>query len=188
MPKANALKKGNVVTINNQLYIAKHIEVKTPSARGASTLYKVRYTNLQTKLKLEESYKGDDMIQDVDLERRSVQYLYQEGDVFNFMDKENYNQFALNQDALEGSEKWLAEDLDGIIALIMDGNMISLELPQSIDLEITYTEPFLKGASATSRNKPATLSNGVDVQVPEYLSIGDVVRVNTETGKFMSRA
>jgi len=187
MPKANNLKRGEVVSVNDQLYVVKNIDVKSPSSRGATTLYKVRYANLRTKLKLEQNYKGEDYIQDVDLERRNVQFLYEEDGIFTFMDLENYNQYPLNKEDIEELAKWIQDGLEGIVALLLDGNIISIDLPGNIDMEITYTEPGLKGASATARTKPATLSNGVEVQVPEYLTIGEVIKVNTETGKYMSR-
>ena len=83
---------------------------------------------------------------------------------------------------------WLIDNLEGITALLSDGRIISIELPQSIQMDITDTSPAIKGATVTGRTKSATLSNGVVVQVPEYMEAGERVNVNTETGKFMSRA
>ncbi len=188
MLKASNLKKGNVVSIAQQIYMVKHIDVKTPSARGALTLYKVRLMNVQTGQKLDQSFKGNDMLEDVDLNRRPVQYIFKDGDFYTFMDTEDYNQYTLGQEAIEDQSVWLIDNLEGIVALLNDGRIISIELPQSIQLEITETAPAIKGATATGRTKPATLSNGVVVQVPEYMETGERVKVNTETGKFLSRA
>jgi len=188
MPKANNLKRGDVVSVNEQLYIVKNIDVKSPTARGASTLYKVRYSNLMTKLKLEQTYKSEEMIQDVDLERRSVQFLFKDDGMYTFMDLENYNQYTLGAEDIEEIVQWISDGLEGIMAMLLDGNIIGITPPATVTMEITYTEPGLKGASATARTKPATLTNNVEVQVPEYLSIGEMVKVNTETGKYMSRA
>jgi len=107
--------------------------------------------------------------------------------LYTFMDSENYEQYTLSEDYIEAQVQWLQDGLEGITVLLLNGNPLCIELPAAMDLEITETAPALKGASATNRTKPATLSNGVVVQVPEYLSVGEIVRVNTETGKFMSR-
>jgi elongation factor P len=188
MLKASNLKKGNVVTINQQIYMVKHIDVKTPSARGALTLYKVRLMNVQNGQKLDQSFKGNDALEDVELSRRPVQYIFKDGSLYAFMDTEDYNQYTLGEETLEDQSVWLIDNLEGITALLNDGIIISIELPQSVHLEIAETAPAIKGATATGRNKPATLSNGVVVQVPEYMEAGELVKVNTETGKFMSRA
>jgi elongation factor P len=188
MLKASNLKKGNVVSISQQIYMVKHIDVKTPSARGALTLYKVRLMNIQNGQKLDQSFKGNDMLEEVELSRRPVQYIYKEGDHYTFMDTEDYNQYTLGEETIEDQSIWLIDNLEGITALLNDGKIISIELPQSIQLDITETAPAIKGATATGRTKPATLSNRVVVQVPEYMETGERVKVNTETGKFMSRA
>jgi elongation factor P len=188
MPKASDLKRGNIVEINGSPYVVKHIDVKSPSSRGANTLYKVRFSNVQTKQKLEETYKGEDMLKDVDFMRRPVQYLYKDGEMYTFMDVEDYSQHTLSEDDLEGQLGFLYDGLEDIIAMLIDGNIIGIELPQAVSLEITDTAPAIKGASATSRTKPATLSTGMEVQVPEYLEPGEIIKVNTGTGKFMSRA
>jgi len=188
VPKACNLQKGNVVSINDQIYQVKTIEVHTPSARGANTLYKVRFNNVASGQKLDETYKGNDVFEEVDLERRSASFLYQDQSLYTFMDSENYEQHTLSKDYLEAQVQWLQDGLEGITVLLLNGNPLCIELPAAMELEITETAPALKGASATNRTKPATLSNGVVVQVPEYLAVGEVIRVNTGTGKFMSRA
>jgi len=188
MLKASNLKKGIVVAINQQIYMVRHIDVKTPSARGALTLYKVRLMNVQNGQKLDQSFKGNDMLEDVELNRRPVQYIFKEGSLYTFMDTEDYNQYTLGEETLEDQSVWLIDNLEGITALLSDGSIISIELPQSIQLDITETSPAIKGATVTGRTKSATLSNGIVVQVPEYMETGERVKVNTETGKFMSRA
>lgn len=188
MIKASNLRKGHVVTINEQLYMVKHIDVKTPSARGALTLYKVRLMNIQNGQKLDQSFKGNDSLEDAELSRRPVQFIFKDGNLYTFMDTEDYNQYVLSEETLEDQAVWLTDNLEGITALLSDGKLISIELPQSIQMEITDTSPAIKGATVTGRTKSATLANGVVVQVPEYMETGDIVRVNTETAKFMSRA
>lgn len=188
MPRASELKSGMVVEIDGQPYAVKQVDAKSPSSRGASTLYKVRFNNLKTGQKLDESYKGDDMLKDADCVRVQVQFSYVDGDAYTFMNMEDYSQYTLNKDEIEDSVLYLTEGLEGIFALIMDDAILGIELPQSVVLTITETAPGIKGATATGRTKPAILSAGLEVQVPEYLEPGDDVKVNTTNAKFMSRA
>ncbi len=188
MPKASDLKKGSVVEINDQPYVVMQIDVQNPSARGASTLYKVRFNHARTKQKLEQGFKGDDFLKEVELIKRNVQFSYMDGDDYVFMDNEDYQQFTINGAELADVAGYISESLEGMIALLIDDELLGIELPQTVALTITDTAPAIKGASATSRTKPATLSTGIEIQVPEYLTSGEVIKVNTATGKFMSRA
>lgn len=188
MPKASELKKGMVVEVNDSLYVVKQVEAKSPSSRGAATLYKVRFTQLQSKQKLDESFKGDDFLKDADCARIPLQYSYLDGDTCMFMNMEDYSQYGLNQSDLEGQLEFLTEGLEGIIGLLLDEVLLGIELPQAVSLTITDTAPGIKGATATGRTKPAQLSTGLEVQVPEYLEPGELIKVNTGTGKFISRA
>jgi elongation factor P len=104
------------------------------------------------------------------------------------MNSEDYSQYEINLEEIEDLMVYVTEGLEGLAALIMDGFLLSVELPQSVDLEIIETAPGIKGATAASRTKPATLSTGLEIQVPEYIETGEVIKVNTGTGKFMSRA
>jgi len=188
MPKASDLKTGSVVEIDGGVYIARQIDKRNPSARGASTLYKVRFFNVRSGHKLEQTLKGDDFLKDGDLTRTSVQFSYREGDMITFMDTGNYSQYTLDADALEEQLGYITEDLEGMIAMLVDGEIIGIEVPQTVVLEITETAPGIKGASATARTKPATLSTGLEIQVPEYLETGERIKVNTANAKFLSRA
>jgi elongation factor P len=188
MPKACNLRKGNIIKIKDQPHQVKQIDVQTPSARGANTLYKVRFAAIPGGQKLDQTYKGNDFLEEMELERRPVSYLYRDQDMYNFMDSENYEQYTLSKESLAEQLPWLVDGLEGITALLLDGHILCIELPAAMDLEIQQTAPAIKGATATNRNKPATLTNGQVVQVPEYLEIGEVIRVNTETGTYMSRA
>lgn len=187
MPKASDLKRGMVLEINGQPHAVKQVEAKSPSSRGAATLYKIRFTNLQTGQKLDESYKGDDFLKEADCVKKALQYSFFDGENYVFMDMDDFSQYEQSADDLEGLLGYLTEGLEGIYGLIMDGKLISVELPQAISLEIIETAPGIKGATATGRTKPAKLVTGIEIQVPEYLETGEVVKVNTQTGKFMSR-
>ncbi|RTZ62930.1 MAG: elongation factor P-like protein YeiP [Aquificaceae bacterium] len=187
MPKAGDLKRGMIIDINGIPHAVKTIEAKSPSSRGASTLYKIRYNNLKTSQKLDESYKSDDMLKEADCSRVAVQFSYMDGDNYVFMNTDDYSQYELSAESIESQTGYITDGLEGITALLMDGSILGIELPASIVLQITETAPKLKGATAAGRTKPATLSTGLEIQVPEYLEVDDMVRVNTSTGKFMSR-
>lgn len=186
--KAGDLKRGMVVEINGIPHAVKNVDVKSPSSRGASTLYKIRFTNLKTGQKLDESLKGDDFFKDADLVRAKVQFSYIDGDSYIFMNSEDYTQYNLSREDLDDQVGYLTEGLEGIVALLVDDAPMAIELPSSVQLEIVETAPALKGATASGRTKTARLTTGIEIQVPEYLEPGEVVKVNTETGKFMSRA
>lgn len=188
MAKAAELKRGMVVEINGEPHIVKTIDVKSPSSRGATTLYKIRFNNVRTGQKLDESLKGDDFFKDVDLVRAKVQFSYIDGENYIFMNSEDYSQYALNKDALDDQIDFLTEGLEGIVALLVDDEILGIELPSAVVLEVLETPPAIKGATASSRTKTARLSTGAEIQVPEYLETGELIKVNTETGKFMSRA
>ncbi len=129
MPKASDLKKGSVVEIDGEVYFTRQIEKRNPSARGASTLFKVRFFNVRSGQKLEQTLKGDDFVKDGDLVRRSVQFSYREGDVTTFMDTENYSQYTLDAEAIEEQSCYMTEDLEGMIALLVDGQIVGIEIP-----------------------------------------------------------
>ncbi len=188
MPKASELKKGHVVEINDAPHAVKQVEAKSPSSRGAATLYKIRFTNLKTGQKLDQSYKGDDFLKEADCVRVPLQYSYLDGDTYMFMNADDYSQYGLNSDEIEDQIAYICEGLEGIIGLVMDGALLGIELPQSIAMAVVDTAPGIKGSTAAGRTKPATLTTGLEIQVPEYLEPGEIVKVNTVTGKFMSRA
>jgi elongation factor P len=188
VPKANEFKRGMVVDIDGVPHVIKTVECKSPSSRGASTLYKIRFNNLKTRRKLDESFKADDVLKASDCERVQVQYSYNNGEEYIFMNTEDYSQYPVLAEDLDGMELYLTEGLDGITALLLDELVLSIELPQSVNLEIVETAPGIKGGSASARTKPAILSTGLEVQVPEYLNPGEIIKVNTTNKQFMSRA
>ena len=188
MPKASELKRGMYVEIEGIPHVVKQVESKSPSSRGASTLYKIRFNNLKTGQKLDESYKSDDIVKEADFTRVDVQYSYKDGDNYVFMNMEDYSQYEMHAREVEDCIGYLTEGLEGMSALVMDGECIGVELPSTIIMEVIDTAPAIKGATASSITKPATLVTGKVIQVPEYLETGERVKINTETGKFMSRA
>jgi len=185
---ASDLKKGDVVRIDGDPHIVETVKVQTPSARGAITLYKIRFRDLKTKRKVDQSLRGDDVLAEADFERRPVQYLFGDASGITFMDLRDYSQFTLAKDELEDEWPYLTEGVEGLIAISSEGRVLGLEMPTFINLEIVETRPSVKGGSVTARTKPATLSTGLVVQVPEYMAVGEVIRVDTRTGDYASKA
>ncbi len=186
--KANEIKKGAVIEVEGQKVVIKQMTVQSPSSRSGSTLYKVKGQNVITRQKFERSFKGDENVGEVDFVRRPVQLLYRDAEGCTFMDSESFEQFVVSEESLDEELPYISEGLEGMTALIADGVLLGVDLPATVNLEITECSPGIKGASAAARTKPATLSTGLVVQVPEYLSPGEVIKVNTETGEYMSRA
>lgn len=174
MPRANEIKKGMVLNYNGKLLLVKDIDIQSPTARSAATLYKMRFSDVRTGLKVEERFKGDDIVDTVTLTRRYVDFSYVDGNEYVFMDKEDYTPYTFTKDQIEEELLFMPEGgMPDMQVLTWDGQLLALELPQTVDLEIVETAPGIKGASASARNKPATLSTGLVIQVPEYLSPGE---------------
>lgn len=188
MFNASDLKKGDVVRIDGDPHIVETVKVQTPSARGAITLYKIRFRDLKTKRKIDQSLRGDDVLAEADFERRPVQYLFGDAASITFMDLQDYSQFTLAKDEIEDEWLYLTEGVEGLIAISSEGRVLGLEMPTFINLEIVETRPSVRGGSVTARTKPATLSTGLVVQVPEYVAVGEVIRVDTRTGEYASKA
>ena len=186
--KANEIKRGTVFKVDGKNIITKHVHVQSPSSRSGSTLYKVKGQDVTSGQKYENSFKGDENVESVDISRSPVQLLFRDADGCTFMDTETYEQYTIAEDVIADDLPFLSEGLEGVKALTSDGVLLGLELPSTITLEIVECAPSMKGASAQARTKPATLSTGLIVQVPEYLAEGEVIKVNTETREFMSRA
>ena len=186
--KANEIKKGMVFRVDGHNIVVKQVQVQSPSSRSGSTLYKVKGQDIATRQKYERSFKGDEAVDEVNFVRRPVQWLYRDADGCTFMDNETYEQHLVAAELIEEELAYISEGLEGVYALIADDVLVGIELPTTVALEIAECSPGIKGASAAARTKPATLSTGLVVQVPEYLSPGELIKVNTETGEFVSRA
>jgi elongation factor P len=185
--KASDIKKGIVIEADGASVFISEVQVQTASSRSGNTLYKVRGRNVVTRQKFQGSFKGDEVVQTVDFERRPVQFLYQDTDGCTFMDRDTFEQHSFDLEALEAERPYLTDGLEGIYALVVDGTAVGIELPATVVLDVLDCSPTMKGASASARNKPATTNTGLVVQVPEYLAAGDRIKVNTVTGEFMSR-
>ena len=186
--KASELKSGMVIQVDNRTVYINGVQVQTASSRSGNTLYKVRGRDVATGQKFADSFKGDEVLSEVAFERRAVQLLYRDADGCTFMDSETYEQHTLSDEALSDELPYLSDGLEGLYALVVDGRLLGIQLPPTVVMEVIDTSPAIKGATAAARNKPATLPTGLVVQVPEYLSPGERIKINTATGEFMSRA
>lgn len=187
MSKASDVKKGEIVRYRERVCAVRKIETRTPSSRGSNTLYKMKLQDVQTRQNYDETFKGEDMFEDVDFVRRQASYSYFDGELYVFMDDEDFSQYSFNELDLEDQLGYLSDGLTGLIVMVIDGIAAGIQLPASVDLEIVETSPALKGGTVTKRTKRATLSTGLEVQIPEYLAQGEIIKVNTESGEYMSR-
>lgn len=188
MPSASELRRGGRVELDGEPYVVVDVHFQTPSARGAATLVKARVRNLRTGHVLDRTFKAQDRIIDPQVELRPVQFLYGDDDGLHFMDGESYEQFALPRDELGTAAGYLKEGLAGLRSVLFNGQVISIELPQTITLRVAETDPAIKGATAQAQTKPARLETGVVIQVPAYLESGELVQVDTREARFISRA
>jgi elongation factor P len=185
---AKDFKRRMVVEIDGAPHMIEQIQVQTPSARGASTLYKIKARNLKSKNRIEKTYRGTDALVESSFERRSVQYLYHDTDALYFMDSESYNQFSLPLEDLRDQVAFMTENMEGVQALLVDDEVIAVELPDTVELPIVETTPGVRGNSATGRTKTARVSTGLVIQVPEHLDQGETVRIDTRSGEYLGRA
>ena len=188
MIKACDLKKSSVIEIDGTPHCIDNITQQAPTARGGGTIYKVRFRNVSTKQKVDKIFRADDVMDETSYETKEVQYLYKDGDRYAFMDLETYEQFEQTADDIEECLPFLIEDMEGIDALISDDRVLAVRMPDTVDMEIIECPPAMKGASATARNKPATMSTGLIIQVPEYIAPGESIKIDTRDRKFLSRS
>ena len=188
MPKASDIKKNTAIEYNNRVYIVKDIERSVPQGRAGGSLYRMRMYDVVSGSKIDETFKDSEMLNLADLIRRNVMFSYIDGEELVFMDNEDYTPFNLNKEAIAEEALYIDENTQGLQVVIVNGAPVAVELPTSVDLEIVETDPSIKGGSATARTKPAVLSTGLVIQVPEHISTGDKIRVNTVEKRFMGRA
>jgi elongation factor P len=185
---AKDIKPGTIVVYNDSPCLVKEVFSQSPSARGASMIYKDRCVNLLTKQKVDIALRGGESLDEADFQRRPVQFMYADGAWLHFLDQTDYNQYSLPADQLEQEARFLTERLEGVQALIYNDQCVGIQVPLTVELKVVQCDPAIRGNSATARTKPATLETGLVVQVPEYLKQGETVKVDTRTGQYLSRA
>jgi len=185
---AKEIKTGTVVSYNDAPCIIETITVQSPSARGAATFYKYRARNLITKQKVDITLRGGDSLPEANFERRDIKLMYVDATHAHFLDQEDYNQHSLPRADLQHEMQFITEGLEGLLLMVHNEEPIGVQVPQTVELKVVKCDPGVRGNSATSRTKPAELETGLMVQVPEYLSEGEMVKVDTRTGDYLSRA
>jgi elongation factor P len=186
--KASEIKKGNVVEHNGRVWQVRDIERSAPQGRGGNVTFRFTMYSVPGAQKLDLSLRAEDDLRETELERRSANFSYKDGDGFVFMDAENYAQYTLGADAIGDAAGFIADGLEGCYVQLIEGAPVAVQLPPSVTLEVVDTAPELKGATATKRPKPATLNTGIEIQVPEYITTGEKILVSTLTGEFNGRA
>ena len=180
------VRKGMVIVgEDGQLYAVVDRDLNTPGNWRA--ILNLKLKNLKTGAVTPKRFRPDDKVELAYLDKRPMQYLYNEGDGFVFMDKETYDQITLSAELAGEMILYLKENEDAQVTFY-DSKPISLELPATVDLKVTETDPALKGATAAAQFKPATLETGLKITVPPFISIGELVQVDTRSGEYLSRA
>jgi elongation factor P len=183
--QATRMKKGMLIKIGEDLFRVLELQHVTPgNLRG---FVRVRFRNIRTGALADQKLRSEDTVERAVLDERQMQYLYKDGDAYHFMDTETYEQMHMSAEALGESVNFIMPE--ATIAVEFYGSEpVGIELPVTVDLKVVDTVPGIKGATASNQIKPATLETGLVVNVPPFINPGDVVRVSTETGEYLSRA
>lgn len=178
------LKKGVVIQIDNKPY--KVIDYGQKVMGRGGSIVNVKIKNLIDGSVIPKTYKGQDKIEPAEVANQTVQYLYNDGSSYNFMDPATFEQFEIPASVVEGSEGYLKEG-ENVTLQLFNGRIINVELPKNIYLKVTYTEDVVKGDTSTNVQKDATVETGINVKVPAFIKTGDVISVSTEDGSYRER-
>lgn len=181
---ANDIRKGMVIVFEGQPCKIMDFHHHTPGNLRA--MVQARLRNLISGSSFEHRFRSNDTVEKAYLSQQKMEYLYSDGDMHHFMNSENYEQIALSEEDLGDAAQWLMPGLK-IEVEFYEGSPIGVKLPDSMELVVEYTEPGLKGATVTNSNKPATLENGVAIQVPPFIESGEKIRVNPSESKYIER-
>ena len=186
--EAISIKRKMFFELDGVPYHCLDVEVSTPTARGGQTLVRLKMRNLKTRAVFDKTFKAGDKFKEPDLTKVPASYLYSDGQGSHFMDQESFETLTLGDEMLGDARDFL---VDGLIVqlLLFNGSAIGLQLPPQVELTVTYTEPGVRGDTASgSVGKPAKLETGLEIRVPLFIKEGEKVRVNTETREFSGRA
>jgi elongation factor P len=182
--QATRLRKGMLIKLGNDLFRILDLQHFTPGNKRGFVSARMR--NVRTSTLADHKFRAEDDVERATLDEREMQYLYNDGDHYYFMDTSTYEQIHISAEAMGDSKDYLIAD--AIIRVeFYDNEPVGIELPQTVDLVVKETVPGIKGATASAQVKPATLETGLVVQVPPFINEGDKVRVNTETGEYQAR-
>ena len=183
--QATRLRKGMLVKVGQDLFRVLDLQHVTPgNLRG---FVRVKFRNIRTGALADQKLRSEDAIDRATLDEKEMQYLYHDGSAYHFMDTTTFDQIQLTDEILGDSMSYLVAE-STIKMEFYGSEPVGIELPQTVDLKVVDTAPGIKGATASAQLKPATLETGLVIQVPPFINPGDLVRVNTETGEYQSRA
>ncbi len=182
---ATQIRRGMVLVFEGQPCRVVEFRHHTPGNLRAMVQAKLK--NIRTGASFEHRFRAADSIEKADMETHDLEFLYQGGDTYHFMNVENYDQLEMDEEALGDNAQWLQPGMK-ILAEYYEGKPIGIQLPASLIFEIVDTAPVMKTATKTASSKPAKLENGVTINVPEFIATGERVRVNPSTGEYMDRA
>lgn len=178
------LKKGVVIEIDGKPFRVVEYNQKVVGRGGSIVNVKVK--NLIDGSLIPKTFKGQERIESAEVTNQTVQYLYSDGNTYNFMDPDTFEQFELSSDITEGVAGYLKEG-ENVTLQSFNGNITNVELPKNIYLEVTQAENVVKGDTSSSVSKDATLETGLIVRVPAFIKVGDIISVDTETGEYRER-
>ncbi len=184
MAEVQTLRKGNIYEEDDQLWRVleyQHIKV----ARGGATI-RLKVRNIRTGSTVERTYNNGARVKDVRLDNREVEYLYQDGDFYHFMDTETFEQIALGPDVLEGIVDYLVDN-QVVVLETYEGEPLSVSLPTTVDLQVVWAEAAIAGDTANAPTKQVELQTGLRMQVPMFVNEGDTIRVDTRDGSYVTR-
>lgn len=184
MIDAGEIKKGMIIKVDNELYLVNWCQHHKPGKGGA--VMRTKLKNVLRGTVVDKTFRGGDKIEEAFVEKREAQLLYKEGSDFVFMDNENFEQFSVPSDVVGSSEKYLKNEMVCVLHHY-DGQVIVVEPPMFVELEITETDPGLKGDTVSGGSKPATLETGAVVQVPLFVGLGEKIKVDTRNDSYVER-
>ncbi|TCV13638.1 translation elongation factor P (EF-P) [Sphingobacterium alimentarium] len=184
MAKASEVKSGNVLRFNGELVTVEEYIHRTPGNLRA--FYQARMRNVKTGKLVEYRFRVDESVEIARVETNDYQYLYEDGEFYVVMDNNTYEQFNIPKFLFGNSARFLKEGMNVIVAFESD-EPIMAQAPKNVELEITYTEPAVKGDTSTNALKKATVETGVEINVPLFINQGDKVKVDTATGDYIER-
>jgi elongation factor P len=185
MIDVNELRKGVTFELDGQLFKVLDYSHNKPGRGGATIRIKAR--NLLTGANIEKTFNSGNSVQDVRLDYHNVQYLYTDGEFYHFMDNETFEQPAIKSEVLGDDALYLTEGLE-VKLTFYNNEAIDIELPTSVDLEVTEADMAIRGDTATGVTKKVRVQTGLQVQVPNFVNVGDTIRVDTRTGEYLTRA
>lgn len=180
----NDIKSGHTILVDQEVYVILETQHVKPGKGAAFVRVKIR--NLKNASVQEKTFRGDEKIEEAFVEERKLQYQYSSGNMYHFMDQENYEEVAISEENINDKKKFLKDNLD-VVGYFYKGQTLNINLPNFIVFKITHTEPGIKGDTAKSGTKPAEIETGATIQVPLFVDTGDTIKVDTRTGEYVER-